>query len=157
MNALSGSDITGLANDFVTVTVGSQLFGIDVNDVQDVFAVQALTRVPLAPPEIGGVLNLRGRIVTAIDIRQRLGLGPRSDALGLMAVGIERGGESYGLIIDQVGEVLTLKADSFDRNPENLDPKWRAVSKGIYRLEDSLLVVIDVDLLMSFGRVARAA
>ncbi len=157
MKAPTGHETASAANDFVTVTIGNQLFGIDVTDVQDVFAVQALTRVPLAPPEIGGVLNLRGRIVTAIDIRQRLGLGLRSEAFGLMAVGIERGGESYGLIIDQVGEVLTLTADAFDPNPENLDPKWRAVSKGIYRLEDSLLVVVDIDLLMNFGRVAKAA
>lgn len=146
-----------LATDYVTVTIGSQLFGISVQDVQDVFSPQAITRVPLAPPEVGGVINLRGRIVTAIDVRQRLGLPARKDALCSMAVGIEKDGESYGLIIDQIGEVLRLEPDKFERSPENLDPKWRKVSKGVYRLEDTLLVVLDVDLLMNFDHAARAA
>lgn len=150
-------DARAAASDYVTATIGNQLFGFAVKDVQDVFALQALTRVPLAPPEIGGVLNLRGRIVTAIDVRRRLGIEPRNDNLGSMAVGIEKGGESYGLIIDQVGEVLTLAPSLLERNPENLDARWRGVSRGVYRLQDSLLVVIDVDLLMSFDSVARAA
>jgi len=146
-----------LASDYVTVTIGNQLFGISVQAVQDVFSPQAITRVPLAPPEVGGVLNLRGRIVTAIDVRQRLGLPARKDALSSMAVGIEQDGESYGLIIDQIGEVLRLEPEKFERSPENLDPKWRKVSKGVYRLEDTLLVVLDVDLLMKFDDAARAA
>ncbi len=145
------------ATDYVTVTIGNQLFGISVQDVQDVFSPQAITRVPLAPPEVGGVLNLRGRIVTVIDVRQRLGLPSRKDVLSCMAVGIEKGGESYGLIIDQIGEVLRLEPEKFERSPENLDPKWRKVSKGVYRLEDTLLVVLDVDLLMNFENAARAA
>lgn len=146
-----------LVTDYVTVTIGNQLFGISVQDVQDVFSPQAITRVPLAPPEVGGVLNLRGRIVTAIDVRRRLGLPGRKDTLSSMAVGIEKDGESYGLIIDQIGEVLRLEPEKFERSPENLDPKWRKVSKGVYRLEDTLLVVLDVDLLMNFDHAARAA
>jgi purine-binding chemotaxis protein CheW len=145
------------ATDYVTVMIGSQLFGMAVCDVQDVFSPQAITRVPLAPPEVGGVLNLRGRIVTAIDVRQRLGLPGRKDGLSSMAVGIEKDGESYGLIVDQIGEVLRLELKKLERIPENLDPRWRKVSKGVYRLEDTLLVVLDVDLLMNFDNAARAA
>lgn len=147
----------GQVADYVTVTVGNQLFGIAVGDVHDVFAPQAITRVPLAPPEVGGVLNLRGRIVTAIDVRERLGLPARRDGQSFMAVGIEKDGESYGLIIDQIGEVLRLESGRLERSPENLDPRWRRVSKGVYRLEDTLLVVLDVDLLMNFDGAARAA
>src|SRR4051794_31747098 len=91
--------------EYVTVTIGDQLFGLPISRVQDVFMPERLTRVPLAPPEIAGVLNLRGRIVTAIDMRSRLGLPRRQGTGPTMAVGIECNGESYGLLIDAVGEV----------------------------------------------------
>src|SRR3982751_5191213 len=94
--------------EYVTVMIGGQLFGLPINRVQDVFMLDRLTRVPLAPPEIAGVLNLRGRIVTAIDMRRRLGLPPLAERKAMMAVGIEIRGESFGLIIDQVGEVMKL-------------------------------------------------
>ena len=94
--------------EYVTVTIGGQLFGLPISRVQDVFMPDRLTRVPLAPPEIAGVLNLRGRIVTAIDMRARLGLAARADGKPVMAVGIELKGESYGLLVDAVGEVMKL-------------------------------------------------
>src|SRR5437588_11985132 len=91
--------------EYVTVMIGGQLFGLRISRVQDVFMPDRLTRVPLAPPEIAGVLNLRGRIVTAVDLRRRLGMAPRAGGRPAMAVGIELKGESYGLLIDSVGEV----------------------------------------------------
>src|SRR5271165_1278397 len=90
--------------DYVTATVGGQLFGLPIGRVQDVFVLDRMTRVPLAAPEIAGVLNLRGRIVTAIDMRRRLGLIERNEARKRMAIGIECNGESYGLMIDAIGE-----------------------------------------------------
>ena len=90
-----------------------------------------LTRVPLSSPEIAGVLNLRGRIVTAIDMRRRLGLPPRSDGRPPMAVGIELKGESYGLLIDTVGEVLKLADGTREPNPVNLDQRLTRVSGGV--------------------------
>lgn len=143
--------------DYITALIGTQIFGIAVTDVQDVFSPQAVTCVPLAPPEVGGVLNLRGRIVTVIDVRDRLGLGARNGKAPAMAVGIDRGGESYGLMIDEVGEVLTLRTEDIERVPETLDAKWRNVSKGVYQLQDRLLVVLDVERLMSFESALRAA
>ncbi len=140
--------------DFVTVMVGGQAFGIPVLEVQDVFKLQSMTRVPLAPPEIAGVLNLRGRIVTAIDVRARLGLPPLADPSQRMAIGVERGGESYGLVIDAIGDVLSLPSDSFEANPANLDARWRSVSKGVYRLERNLLVALDVDRVLQLERAA---
>src|SRR4249920_499840 len=97
-----------ITTDYVTATVGGQLFGLPIGRVQDVFVLDRLTRVPLAAPEIAGVLNLRGRIVTAIDMRRRLALAPVGESRKRMAIGIEYKGESYGLLIDAIGEVLNL-------------------------------------------------
>ena len=140
--------------DFVTVYIGDQLFGVPISLVQDVFQPQRITRVPLSHPDIAGVLNLRGRIVTAIDCRSRLGMPPRTVAGPRMAVGIEHQSESYGLVIDKVGEVLSLSLQQFEANPANLDPKWRGVSKGVYRLDGKLLVVLDVASLLDLEKAA---
>lgn len=143
--------------DFVTVVIAGQLFGIPVSRVQDVFSSESITSVPLARQEVAGVLNLRGRIVTAVDVRERLGLKKREVTGQAMAIGIEKGGESYGLIIDEVGEVLSLDSSGFETNPSNLNPRWQEVSKGIYRLEECLLVILDVDRVLSFDKVQDAA
>ncbi|WP_137045833.1 chemotaxis protein CheW [Pseudolabrys sp. FHR47] len=141
-------------NDYVTAMVGGELFGLPIGRVQDVFVPERLTRVPLAPPEIAGILNLRGRIVTLVDLCRRLGLERRSESA--MAIGVELKGESYGLMIDQVGEVMSLDAADFERNPVNLDPKLAAVSSGIYRLEHHLLLVLDVDRLLDIAPAVAA-
>ena len=144
------------AGGFVTMTVAGQLFGIPVLQVQDVLGAQRLTRIPLAPPEVAGSLNLRGRIVTAIDVRTRLGLPPRPADMKGMSVVVDLNGELYSLLIDQVGEVLSLAKDTFESNPPTLDPRWREVSRGIYRLKGQLLVVIDVAQLLTLSRASAA-
>lgn len=143
--------------ELVTVTIGGQLFGIPVDIIQDVFQPQAITHVPLAAPEIDGVLNLRGRIVTAIDVRHRLGLQRRDRSTTCMAVGIEKNHESFGLLIDQVGEVIKLSQQRVEANPPNLDPRWRDVSKGVCRLEGQLLIIMDVQRVLDFDRRSQAA
>jgi purine-binding chemotaxis protein CheW len=143
--------------EYVTATVGDQLFGLPIGRVQDVFVLDRMTRVPLATPEIAGVLNLRGRIVTAIDMRRRLGLPERGEARKRMAIGIECKGESYGLLIDTIGEVLKLSSNSREDNPVNLDARLARVSAGVHRLEDRLLVVLDVDRVLELGPQAVAA
>src|SRR6185369_16664515 len=130
--------------EYVTVMIGGQLFGLPISRVQDVFMPDRLTRVPLAPPEIAGVLNLRGRIVTTVDMRRRLGLPPRDDNKPSMAVGIELKGESYGLLIDTVGEVMKLGQATLEPNPVNLDPRLARVSGGVHRLDGQLMVILDV-------------
>ncbi|MFM8800355.1 MAG: chemotaxis protein CheW [Tagaea sp.] len=147
------------ANDFVTMTVADQLFGIPVLTVQDVLGPQRITRIPLAPPEVAGALNLRGRIVTAIDVRRRLGLAKRETDKVNMNVVVDHKGELYALIVDNVGEVLSLQADAYERNPATLDPRWREVSGGIYRLKGKLLVVLEVARLLDYKptRGAEAA
>jgi purine-binding chemotaxis protein CheW len=143
--------------EYVTATIGDQLFGLPISRVQDVFTPDRLTRVPLAGPEIAGLLNLRGRIVTAIDMRRRLGLPTLDDGRARMAVGIECKGESYGLLIDAIGEVMKLPENGREDNPVNLDPQLARVSAGVHRLEGSLLVVLDVDRVLDVGSRAEAA
>ena len=143
--------------EYVTVTIDDQLFGLPIARVQDVFVPDRLTRVPLSPPEIAGVLNLRGRIVTAIDMRCRLGLPRRDGKIPPIAVGIELGGESYGLLVDAVGEVMKLAKDGCESNPVNLDARLADVMAGVYRLDGQLLVVLDVDRVFDTKSVPAAA
>jgi len=148
---------TQALHDFVSIVIGEQLFGIPVLQVQDVLGPQRITRIPLAPPEVAGSLNLRGRIVTAIDIRTRLGLPELSDGAKRMSIVVDDGGELYSLMVDQVGEVLSLTDAAFERNPATLDPRWREVSAGIYRLDNTLLVVLDVARLLNLSAHSEAA
>src|ERR1700741_2873414 len=106
----------GLVAEYVTAVIGGQLFGLPISRVQDVFMPERLTRVPLSSQEIAGVLNLRGRIVTVVDMRARLGLPKNDDGKPPMAVGVDLRGESYGLLIDQIGEGLRIL---HDHRPEN--------------------------------------
>ena len=154
---MSNDNHSGNFIEYVTVMIGGQLFGLPINRVQDVFMPERMARVPLASAEIAGVLNLRGRIVTAIDMHCRLALGKRATGKSTMAVGIEFHGESYGLLIDSVGEVLKLAENTSEPVPVNLDPHLARVSSGVFRLEKQLLVVLDVDRIFDGGSEAVAA
>ena len=142
--------------DFVTIRLAGQLCGIPVLAVHDVLSEQAITCVPLAPEAVAGVLNLRGRIVTAINLRKRLGLNDQEEGSENMSIVVEFEGEPYSLLIDSVGDVLSFPEESFERNPVTLDPRWQEVSSGIFRLDGELLVVLDVEKLLNFG-VGHAA
>ena len=138
----------GAAVEFVTAVIGGQLFGLPISRVQDVFMPERVTRVPLSSAEIAGVLNLRGRIVTVIDMRALLGLDKADDGKPAMAVGVDLRGESYGLLIDQIGEVLRLPEESREENPVNLDPRMAKFAGGVHRLDGQLMVVLDVDRVL---------
>jgi purine-binding chemotaxis protein CheW len=139
---------------FVTLTVADQLCGVPVLAVRDILGEHKITRIPLAPREIAGSLNLRGRIVTAIDLRERLHLEPAPAGQPRMSVVADQGGELYALLVDQVSEVLSLKASAFERNPPTLPPAWAQFSSGIYRLDGRLLVVLDIARLLALGEVS---
>ncbi len=145
-------------NEYVTVEIADQLFGIEVTSIHDVFQPLSLTRVPMASPEVRGVLNLRGRIVTAIDARVRLGLPKQeNEDHHEMAIGVELGNESYGLIIDKVGEVLRLAKRDRKTLPSNIDPQWQDISKGIYRLDGRLLIILDIQKMLNIGDMEACA
>lgn len=138
------------SKEFLTIVIAGQRFGIPILQVQDVLGEQTVTKIPLAPPEVAGSLNLRGRIVTAIDMRCRLGIEPCSKtASSTMGVVVEHENELYSLIIDEVGDVLRLRNESFKSTPSTLDSLWREISSGVYRLDDELLVILDVPNFVS--------
>ncbi len=143
--------------EYVTVTIHGQLFGMPISSVEDIFMPQNITSVPLSDIEIEGVLNLRGRIVTAINMRKYLGLPQREDGGQSMAVGVEYRGESYGLIIDGVGEVLRLSDNTFENNPTNLDPRWSSISQGVHRLENELMLILDINFVLDSEVKSKAA
>ena len=141
-------ELNNRSNDYLTVMIADQRFGIPVLQVQDVLREQTVTKIPLAPREVAGSLNLRGRIVTAINVRRRLNLSDIKDGQSTMSVVVEHEGELFSLIIDAVGDVLSLDNELFENSPNTLDPTWRDISTGIYQLEDSLLIVMDVSKLL---------
>lgn len=136
--------------EFLTFMMGDQMFGIPILQVQDVLGPQKITRIPLAPAAIAGSLNLRGRIVTAINMRACLSMPPQEETergRG-MSVVVENHGDLYSLIIDKVGDVLGVADGDFEKNPGTLDPQWRGICQGIYRLQDRLLIILDVPRLL---------
>src|SRR5690348_5379011 len=137
--------------DYVTFITAGQLFGLPIEYVQDVFALANITRVPLAGPEIAGVLNLRGRIVTVIDLANRLQLDAPRDTTTPMIIGIERGAESFGILVDRVGEVLSLADADREPTPINLDRTLDAAASGVFRLDEKILVALDADRMLNFG------
>ena len=152
---MSGSpdEVQGL----VSMRVGPQLFGVPVLEVRDVINQTSIDLVPLAPAEVAGLLNLRGRIVTAVDMRRRLGLPPRGAEMAFMCVIVEHGGELYALLVDDVGDVLWLSADVYEPVPVTLPPAWGALCSGLYRLQDDLLLPLAISEVLTLGPSKFAA
>lgn len=191
-------------SEFVTFNIADQLFGIPVLIVQDILLPENIASIPLAPPEVRGSINLRGRIVTVVDVRVRLGLQRRDIASAksaaqleqrrvdeaaeaeakvvreggrvksteenaadaeeraheaiesakrkrrehMMGVTVEHNNDLYTLLVDSVGDVISLSKKSFEGNPSTLDPLWREFASGVYRLDKNLMVVLDVGRLL---------
>jgi purine-binding chemotaxis protein CheW len=140
----------------VSIRIGKQAFGVPVLKVQDVIAQTAINRVPLGPVEVAGSLNLRGRIVTAVDMRRRLRMEPRRADEGFMSVIVERNGELYALLVDDVGDVLWLPQSTYEPLPATLSRDWRGVCSGLYRLEGELLLVLNIDETLTLSRQSAA-
>ena len=134
---------------FVTFEVVGQLFGVPVTKVQDILTPDAIAPVPGGPPEVKGLINLRGRIVTVIDLHTRLGMKPPAEGSRGMCVTVENEGEPYTLFVDRVGDVVTLPAGLREDNPSTLDGVWKDVADGVYRIDDRLLVTFDVGRLLT--------
>jgi purine-binding chemotaxis protein CheW len=139
----------GDADAFVTFTVAGQLFGVPVMRVQDILTPDDIAPVPGGPVEVRGLINLRGRIVTVIDMRTHLSL-PKSDPGQTgMCVTVESRGDSYTLYVDSVGDVITLSRNLREGNPATLDAVWRDVADAVYRTDKGLLVALHVDRLLA--------
>lgn len=132
----------------VTVVIADQACGIPVVLVRHVLGHHRIAPIPLAPPEVAGSLNLRGRIVTAISLRRKLCL-PSLPPGEEMAVVVEYDRELYALLVDQVTEVISIETSTLEPNPPNLPRSWATISTGIYPRESHLLVVLDVDALLA--------
>ncbi len=140
---------TNIASDqLLTFMLCEQMFGVPVLQVNDVLGPQKITRTPLAPPAVAGVMNLRGRIVTAIDVRRCLSQPAREEGESNMSVVVDQDGELFSLMIDSVGDVLELGQNTFENAPATLDAAWRSVSSGIHKLQGKILVILDVKQLL---------
>lgn len=129
----------------VTFTLDGHLYGVDVGAVQEVLRGQARTRIPLAPRTVAGLINLRGQVLGAVDLRVLLGLPPRSDGAEPMLVVVRVGGESIALLVDAIGSVVDVDADQFEPPPDTLTGASREMLLGAYKLEDQLLLALDVN------------
>lgn len=136
---------------YVTFKISGQLFGIYVLSVNEILSPHKISDIPLSSKEILGSLNLRGRILTTIDIREVLNIPiPEGDDLTKkMSLVIEASKESYNMVVDEIGDVVSINNSDISPLPENLNPKWLKVSNGVRMLEDSLLVILDVGKIIA--------
>jgi purine-binding chemotaxis protein CheW len=131
------------ARQYCTFFVAGHYFGLDVLKVQEVIRYQEMTRVPLAPPVVRGLINLRGQIVTALDLRRRLGLADRPADQPPVNVVVQTDDGAVSLLVDEIGDVLEVSEQLFERPPETLKGKARELIRGAYKLPDHLLLILD--------------
>lgn len=137
---------------YCTFLLDGLYFGVDVQRVQEVLRPQQLTPVPLAPSHVNGLINLRGQIVTALDLRQRLGLPPRQGGRPPMKIVIRSDEEAVAILVDEIGEVVDVDEDRFERPPETLQGGARELIPGAYKLADRLLLILDTDRAIHVGQ-----
>jgi purine-binding chemotaxis protein CheW len=137
------SEAFQMSHKFSTFFVAELFFGVDVLDVQEVLRFQPMTPVPQAPDVIEGLINLRGQIVTAIDMRRRLGLPVRAGDKLPMNIVVRTPDGAVSLLVDEIGDVLDMDAATFERPPENLQPAAKELISGVYKLKGQLLLVLD--------------
>ena len=130
---------------FCTFFVNGLFFGVEVLKVQEVIRYQVMTQVPLAPPMIQGLINLRGQIVTAIDLRRRLELAPREADQLPMNVVVRSDDGAVSLLVDEIGDVVEIQDDIYERPPETLKGVARELVQGVYKLKEQLLLILDTE------------
>ena len=134
------------SREYATFFVDGLFFGIDVLQVQEVLRYQEMTQVPLAPGVIEGLINLRGQIVTAVDMRRRLKLSARADDQTPMNTVVRtKEGAAVSLLVDEIGDVVEVDSESFEPVPDNVDPTARDLLQGVYKLKDRLLLILDTE------------
>lgn len=130
---------------FCTFLLAGHHFGVDVTSVQEVIRAQEMTRVPLTPPVVRGLINLRGQIVTALDLRRRLDLPDRPDGDPPVNVVVRTDDGAVSLLVDEIGDVLDVPEAAFERPPETLAGPARDLIRGAYKLDGRLLLILDTD------------
>ena len=126
-----------------TFHLDGHLFGVDVVDVQEIISPQQMTRVPLAPPAVAGLLNVRGQLVTAIDLRRRLDLPPRPPEAAPMNIVVRTGDGAVSFLVDRIGDVCPVDADCFEPVPDTLTGPARELVTGVQKLPDQLLLILN--------------
>ena len=132
------------AQQFTTFVLDGHLFGVEVETVQEVIRYQETTRVPLAPPSVGGLINLRGQVITALDLRHRLGMSQRPEGQLPMNVVVRTEDGAVSLLVDQIGEVIETDARHFEAPPDTVTAQARDLIRGAYKLDRTLLLALDV-------------
>ena len=136
---------------YCTFFVDTLFLGVEVETVQEIIRPQRITRVPLASPVVRGLINLRGQIVTALDMRRRLGLTPRAtDADAMNVVCLTEDG-IVSLLVDKVGDVLDVGSDDFEHPPETVNEKTRELVRGAYKLENRLMLALHTEKVISLS------
>jgi purine-binding chemotaxis protein CheW len=138
-------------NQYVSFWIDGQLIGVPVNAVQEVLNPQQIARTPKSRPEIAGLLNLRGQIVTAVNLRTRLNLPGRDQDEQNMNVVIRHKGESFSLLVDEVGDVINVSAETMEPVPHTLDAHWKSVTDGVFRLEERLFIILNVNAALNLN------
>jgi purine-binding chemotaxis protein CheW len=151
---LAPAALLGATSEYVTFRLDDQWLGIPVLIVQEVLVAQRIARVPMAPPAIAGFLNLRGQIVTAVDLRTTLGLPERSADTEFMNVVVRHESELFAFMVDEVGDVVSVADEAVDPPLATLDSRWRAACTGIVRRERGLLVIASVHELLRLEQSA---
>jgi purine-binding chemotaxis protein CheW len=131
-------------------------FGVEVEKVQEVIRYQEMTHIPLAPGVIAGLINLRGQIVTAIDLRRQLELPPRSGEQLPMNVVIRHEDGPISLLVDEIGDVVEVEEDSFENSPDTLEARRREFLRGVYKLKQNLLLLLDTEKAVSVAGAQAA-
>lgn len=141
---------------FCTFYLDGLLFGIDVQRVQEVIRYQEMTRVPLMPPDVRGLINLRGQIVPAIDLRRRLSLPDRKESELPINVVVRSDEGPISFLVDEIGDVLAVEDQTFERVPETLHGKTRELVRGVHKLAGRLLLLLDADKVTDACAAPRA-
>ena len=132
-----------------TFWLDGDLFGVEVEHVQEVLRSQSITRVPLAPPAVAGLINLRGQVVTAIELRERLGRAPRPEGEEPVVIVVRLHGEAVSLLVDAIADVVDVDPADFEAPPDTLDGQARELIRGAYKLHGQLLLALDVQKAVS--------
>ncbi len=153
---MSADGIGSASKQLCTFYLDGLLFGVEVTRVQEVIRHQVMTPVPLAPSVVSGLINLRGQIVTALDLRRRLGLPPLPEGTLPMNVVVRHDEGAISLLVDEIGDVVDVDEASFEASPEMLDPAVKGLIGGVYKVHPQLLLVLNTDLAVRVDEIHSA-